>query len=29
VDQEQMTTVLRRLFHLPSAEPAVVGAKSA
>ena len=29
VEQEQMTTALRRLFHLPPAEPAVAGAKSA
>jgi glutamyl-tRNA reductase len=29
VDQEQMTTALRRLFHLQPAEPAAVGTRSA
>jgi len=29
VQQEQMTTALQRLFHLPTAESAVVGSKSA
>jgi hypothetical protein len=29
LDQEQMTTALRRLFHLQTAESAIAGTKSA